>query len=133
MKNLLLLFLASMALTTINAENFNWANKTGGTGQDAGRGIAADTAGNSYIVGTFQGNIDLNPGPGTINVSSWGLLDFFIQKLDTAGNLISYGHIGSTGTDYASEVRLDSLGNIYIWNCLFNCVYSTNGLFCIKA
>src|SRR5262245_33512350 len=32
--------------------------------------LAVDSAGNSYVMGTFSGTIDLDPGPGTASVTS---------------------------------------------------------------
>ncbi len=44
--------------------NFGWARTWGGPGWDMGIGVAADSSGNSYVAGTFEGTVDFAPsGP----------------------------------------------------------------------
>src|SRR5436853_544144 len=52
--------------TTALAQTLSWAQRAGGTNGDGGRGIAVDSAGNSYVVG-YTGNSNsffakYNPG-----------------------------------------------------------------------
>jgi len=70
--------------------NFVWAKRMGGTGDDWGDGIAVDSAANIYTTGWFEGTVDFDPGTGTYNLSSAGIWDAFVSKLD-----------GSPGTDDA--------------------------------
>jgi hypothetical protein len=59
---------------------FVWATRAGGTGTDAGQGIALDGAGNVYTSGFFQNTVDFDPGAGVFNLTSAGNFDAFVQK-----------------------------------------------------
>jgi hypothetical protein len=63
------------------AGNFVWVKQVGGTGSDAGYGLAVDAAGNVYTAGLFMSTADFDPGPGTFNLSSAGGPDIFVSKL----------------------------------------------------
>ena len=52
--------------------NYVWAKSMGGTSDDYGYGIAVDGAGNVYTTGHFNGTVDFDPGPGTVNLTSAG-------------------------------------------------------------
>jgi uncharacterized repeat protein (TIGR01451 family) len=49
---------------------------------------AIDDSGDLYLIGDFQGTIDFDPGPDTAEVTAIGYKGFFIQKLNTDGELI---------------------------------------------
>jgi hypothetical protein len=55
-----------------------------------------DSAGNVYTTGYFQGTVDFDPGAGTVNLSSAGSDDIFVQKLDASGNLVWARGMGGT-------------------------------------
>lgn len=93
--------------------HFVWAKRIGGTGRDVSNGIVVDTLGNVYITGYFEGTADFDPGAGTANLTSAGMTDIFISKLDTSGNLVWVKNIGGAGYDVATDIALDNLGNIY--------------------
>lgn len=40
-----------------------WLRSVGSIGQEEGRGIALDNAGNVYVTGVFQGTVDFDPSP----------------------------------------------------------------------
>ena len=51
------------------------------------RGV--DVSGNDiFVTGTFNGTMDLDPGPGTMNATSGGGAATFCQKFDSNGNLV---------------------------------------------
>jgi hypothetical protein len=91
-----------------------WAKGFGGTGGDLGTAVVTDANGNVYVTGAFEGNIDFDPGPGTATVSSHGMQDIFLLKLDPNGNFLWAGGIG--GVDYEESVGLgvDATGNVYL-------------------
>ncbi|MEO8148619.1 MAG: SBBP repeat-containing protein [Bacteroidia bacterium] len=94
--------------------NWLWAKSVGGSGNEVNKGVAVDDSGYVYTIGTFEGTVDFDPGPGTFNLTSAGILDFFILKLDSAGNFVWAKSIGGTGTDAAYGVTVDASGNIYV-------------------
>jgi ribosomal protein S11 len=61
--------------------NFLWARSMGGTGSDRGGGIAVDASGIVYTTGWFSSTVDFDPGAGTVNLTSAGARDIFVQKL----------------------------------------------------
>ena len=101
-----------------SAGNFVWARNMGGTGNDQGRGIAVDAAGNVYTTGSFaSGAADFDPGAGTFNLTSAGGNDIFVSKLDTAGNFVwarsMGGSVGGFFTDLGYGIAVDSSGHVY--------------------
>lgn len=93
--------------------NFVWAKQLGGTLIDYGFSIAADTSGNLYITGAFQGTADFDPGPGTENLTSRGGFDIFISKLDALGNFVWVKQLGGAQDDFGFSIGLDKSGNVY--------------------
>jgi hypothetical protein len=96
-----------------SAGHFVWAKQMGGGAHDAARAMVLDPGGNVYTVGTFRETADFDPGPGTFNLTSLGLSDAFISKLDSAGNFVWARRLGGVSPDWASGVALDASGNIY--------------------
>jgi hypothetical protein len=95
--------------------NFVWAKSIGGTvGNDYGRSITTDPAGNVYATGCYNGtNIDFDPGVGTSTLSAANLTDVFVLKLDGAGNFILAKSLGGTGMDDSYGIAVDPSGNIH--------------------
>ncbi|MCH8330260.1 MAG: SBBP repeat-containing protein, partial [Bacteroidetes bacterium] len=97
-----------------NAGNFVWAGSMGGGLNDYGSCITIDPTGNVYITGRFEDTADFDPTTGTLNLTSNGASDVFIQKLNTAGNLIWARSIGGTSSDYGNSITTDASGNVYV-------------------
>ena len=116
MKKLYLGLLISLLLATVHAQNvqLEWANSVGGTMLDQGMSISIDTSGNTYVSGAYWGTADFDPGGATFNMTSNGLSDIFILKLDTGGNFIWAKSMGATGYDYGRSVTIDGSGNVLI-------------------
>jgi len=100
-----------------DAGNFLWAKKMGGTSYDMGYSITTDACSNVYTTGYFKGTVDFDPGVGTTNLTSAGNKDIFIQKLDSAGNLLWVKQIGGTYYDVGYSITTDASGNVYITGC----------------
>ena len=80
--------------------NYVWARKLGGTGFDAGFGLALDGSGNVFVTGIFGGNdADFDPGAGTAILSSVGNQDIFIAKYDASGNYVWAIDVGAEYND----------------------------------
>jgi hypothetical protein len=82
--------------------NVVWAKSFGGTGFDAGFGIAVDGAGNIYNTGVFQGTAQF----GSASITSHGDYDVYLTKLDSKGNTIDSLGLGSTAPDQVYQVAV---------------------------
>ena len=89
--------------------NFVWAK---GIGSQAFGSIELDHSSNLYITGSFNGNIDLDLGPGIFPISSGGNRNSFILKLDSLGNFAWGKQL--TGSNISSSIAADIFGYIYI-------------------
>ncbi len=90
--------------------NFRWNRQAGGTGFDAGRAIAVDAFGNSYVTGDFAGTAQF----GDIVLTASGAKDAFVCKLDAGGNILWASRAGGSDATMGMSVALDSVGNCYI-------------------
>lgn len=95
--------------------NFVWAKKMGGIALvgDVGFSIAVDALGNVYTTGDFEDTADFDPGAGTFNLSSAGISDIFISKLNASGDFEWAKRIGGTGRDVGYSIVVDSHGYVY--------------------
>ncbi len=67
-----------------------------------------------YATARFHGTVDLDPGPGILNVTSIGTRDMLFLKMDTAGNFIWKKEIEAQWTDNFNSFAIDSAANLYI-------------------
>jgi hypothetical protein len=111
-KPIILLISLLLALGT-NAQNLEWAKSFGKNSSDYGVSITVDASGNVYTTGRFQQTVDFDPGAGTNNLSSQGLTDAFIQKLDPSGNFLWAKSFGGTSQDEGLSITVDASGNVY--------------------
>lgn len=93
------------------AGNYIWAKQIGSAGASS---IKTDAAGNVFVTGSFQGTTDLDPGAGTFPVTSVGIQDIFLLKLDPNGNFIWGAAMGSNNNDYGNAIALDAASNAYV-------------------
>lgn len=74
---------------------------------DAAQGVAVDSQGNVYVVGTTEGNLGGQNNPNG--------QDIFLTKYDSVGNELFTRMLGTTtGTARAFDVAVDSLDNVII-------------------
>jgi hypothetical protein len=93
--------------------NLVFAKRFGGSDDDGGISISVDSNGNIHTTGEFAGTVDFDPGVGTSNLTSAGLSDVFVSKLDSSGNLLLAKSFGGTANDIGRSIAFDSTGNIY--------------------
>ncbi len=97
---------------------FFFAKQMGGTANDDGMSIALDAGGNIYTTGGFGGGTggtaDFDPGAPVVNLTSAGVYDIFVSKLDASGNFVWAKRMGGTGNDVGFSIAVDAGGNIYI-------------------
>ncbi|HOC57030.1 MAG TPA: immunoglobulin domain-containing protein [Verrucomicrobiota bacterium] len=96
----------------------SWAVRGGGTGDDWGRTVTCDPAGNVYVAGGFS----LTANFGGTNLVSTALLDVFLVKYDSNGNRIWARRAGTSTAppangpynDEAYALAADPDGNILV-------------------
>lgn len=95
------------------AGNFIWAKRLGGANYEDGNAITIDNSGNIYVVGRFGGTADFDPSSNTFNLTSNGIFDMFICKLNNVGDFVWAKSMGGVGNDVLFSVALDALNNVY--------------------
>ena len=94
--------------------NFVWAKSFGSLENlDEGCSLSIDALGNVYTAGYFSETVDFDPGAGTLNFTSEGNSDIFIQKLDASGNFVWAKSFGGVYSDGAKGISIDASGNVY--------------------
>lgn len=83
-----------------------WAIQTGYTGRD----LVVDASGNSYVTGRFEGSASF----GSTSLSSNGIYDVFVAKIDPSGNPVWAVSAGGSNSDLAYGISVDPAGNSYI-------------------
>ena len=84
----------------------------GGTGDEAGYGIAIDGPGNAYIAGdTTSANLPVTTG--AASVAYGGSTDAFVLKLNASGAESYATYLGGSGTDSARAIVVDAAGNAF--------------------
>ncbi len=87
----------------------------GGSGEDEIDGIAVDSAGNVFVVGTTS-STDLPVTPGSFQRTISGSQSHvFVAKLNAAGSAILYlTYLGGSSSDHANAIAVDAGGNAYV-------------------
>ncbi len=86
----------------------------GGNGEDVGTGIAVDSAGNAYVIGTTNSNNfpTMNPLQPAFEGEGY---DAFVVKINPTGSGTVYStYFGGSGLDVVQGVAVDSSGNAYV-------------------
>ena len=91
-----------------------WNKNFGGIGDDESKSICIDNNGNICTTGYFSTTVDFNGiWAGSFNLSSNGLKDIFVQKLNSVGQFLSAISIGGAQNDSGESIAVDLSGNIY--------------------
>ena len=91
-----------------------YATYLGGAGADAGLGIAVDSAGSAYVVGTTNSQ-NFPVTAGAVQTGLAGNSDVFVAKIGPDGSTLVYAtYLGGTGFDTASAIAVDSAHNVYV-------------------
>jgi hypothetical protein len=90
--------------------NWLWASKAGGYSYDRGNEITIDDAGNIYVTGIFFATATF----GSHSLTSGGVADIFVAKMDSNGNWLWATRAGGTSGIWANAIALDDAGNCYV-------------------
>ncbi len=93
--------------------NFVWAKSMGGIGSEWGDSVVLDDSGNIYTTGNYAQTADFDPNAGTANLTTAGMDDIFVSKLDASGNYVWAKSMGGLLTDFANGMNVDASGNVY--------------------
>jgi len=108
------IFVAEYSATGVH----NWSRSYGSTGDDHGTALATDGSGNVVVTGYFNNTIDFGSGP----LTSAGMKDIFLVKLNSSGQHVWSKRIGGTSIDSASAVAIDGAGNVVITGFFYGSV-----------
>lgn len=95
------------------AGNFLWVGTWGDTQMDNVYSVQVDTSDSVYVVGGFQGTADFDPGSGTENLTSQGLYDCFLSKLNPSGIFQWALAWGGTANDFCHDLILNGTDDIW--------------------
>jgi hypothetical protein len=87
-----------------------WVISAGGTSVDEGISIAVDGSGNIYLTGCFKGMANF----GSTTLTSKGILDIFVAKMDKSGKFLWAISAGGASDDYGISIAVDGSGNSYL-------------------
>ena len=90
--------------------NHVWSQGFGDAGDQLGYGVAADGAGNVFLMGDFTGKVDF--GSGTL--VSAGSYDVFLAAFDSSGNNLWSQGFGDIGSQRTGGVAADAAGDVVI-------------------
>lgn len=110
MKYLILIAFVCVHACVISQENVSWCRAAG----DEGIINYVDAAGNNYLGGKFQGTKDFDPGTGVYNLTSNGLNDCFLAKMDNQGNFLWAISYGGSNFDNLYGIKTDAAGNLFL-------------------
>ena len=97
-----------------SAGEYIWAKAFNGTNWVKGLFIVTDLDNNIYITGYFKDTADFDPSSNTYNLTAVGDRDFYIAKLNSIGDFLWAGRIGSSAEDRALSMVIDSSNDLYL-------------------
>jgi hypothetical protein len=97
-----------------DGEAIIYSTYLGGNNFDVGNGIAVDSSGDAYIVGTTA-SADFPVTSNVFQPTFGGNTDAFVAKLDPSGSqLLFSSFLGGSDYDYGNAIATDQYGNIYV-------------------
>ena len=114
-----ILFALSFLLTShvLNAQapHWIWAKGAAATNFDSMNNVAIDSGGYVYMGGSFTGSTISFGNTVLTNSNSLGLLDIFLVKYDSSGNVIWATSAGnSSSEEEINDIKTDASGNILV-------------------
>jgi hypothetical protein len=94
--------------------NFLWVGHIGGSGWNVVSSVAIDHENNILLSGSFEEEVDLDPGPGIFMINSYEEDNDFVVKLTNEGAFLWGRSIENLGNSSAPFIQADQLGNAII-------------------
>jgi hypothetical protein len=86
----------------------------GGTGDDEGTAVAADTSGSAYVIGEAS-STDFPTTANALQATLAGPTDAFVTKLDPSGSALAYStYLGGAGDETSTGLAIDAFGSAYV-------------------
>jgi hypothetical protein len=97
--------------------NFQWARTWSDAREVFAYDLALDLSGYTYVVGSFCGSGDFDPGPEQFILSSTypTSYDSYVSKFDSTGDFILGFSWGQESDDHSTNISIDNTGNQYIY------------------
>ena len=103
--------------------DFVWAEVfDSGANNSYAEDLALDSSGNLIVVGVFDGQLDADPGAGTVNLPSGGNDDGYVIQLDSDGVYRWGASIAGISGDAVYGVDTDAADNVYLTGLFKNTV-----------
>jgi len=119
---------ADAFVTKLNASGSALVYSTylGGSSTDYGNGIAVDSSGNAYVVGTTTSNDFPTMNPLQPTYGGGGNGDAFVTKLNPAGSALVYStYLGGSDSDDGYGIALDGAGDAYVTGMTYSTDFPT--------
>lgn len=84
----------------------------GGSGDDAGNGIAVDISGNAYVTGKTS-SANFPTANNSYQQANAGGYDAFVAEFASTGSLEYSTYLGGAGDDYGNGIAADGSGNVF--------------------
>lgn len=102
--------------------NLNWAKTITGYDIQYVSDVDIDASKNVYLIGTFRGNVDLDPGTGIVNYVFSGFyngMNTFYAKWNENGEYI-WSDVFQSDDCYGQKIQIDLQNNIYLIGQFFS-------------
>ncbi|MDZ4668141.1 MAG: LamG-like jellyroll fold domain-containing protein [bacterium] len=101
-----------------SAGGWSWATQMGGADVDAAYAVSVDATDNYYLVGSFSGTAAF----GGDNLTSAGLTDGFVSRVNTNGAFQWTRQFGGISKDAGSGVSIAQNGSVYVAGSFANSI-----------
>jgi len=111
----LFLLIATALCSSAQSIQLQWVKTVSGTfTNNLGTWLVVDSNKSLIVLGSFQGTVDFDPGPGVYNMTSVSSSDIFIAKYDTAGNFIWAKQLSGQLDVSENDIAIDKYGDLII-------------------
>ncbi|MCB1045421.1 MAG: SBBP repeat-containing protein [Acidobacteria bacterium] len=108
-----------------DGSSLGYATYLGGTHNDLAYGLAVDATGHVYVVGA-TGSTDFPTTPGAYDTTNDSFGDAFLCKINPTGTALDFSTLlGGTSTEFATDLVLETTGNILVTGQTYSSDYPT--------